>query len=314
MSEKLKTCPKCDNTYSGYGNICPQCGTPESAEFHKNSQANKDDQRVPALRVNTQIELGSYVGTCTNTTGKEPVVSSLKLAITRQEQEGIHGKLTTTGALELDLAFSGTINGSSIRFVTTTLNNKLTVEWSGAIENDSLRGTFSTTNSGFWAKLFGKKHQRGEWQCKIKRPASFAWLATFARRVVYFGIACVAFACGIGLMESNSNSGSKTSSFTSAPSTAPSTTFVPTEPQPAYKYDYQPIPKPAQPQPSGAWESVSRFANDPQVQDMAWQAASLLLQQKGSSGPPKDVHVHSYTDRNGRFVPDFNRAHPNSSR
>ena len=39
MSDELKTCDNCCNTFRGYGNVCPQCGAPVSIRQPKPKQA-----------------------------------------------------------------------------------------------------------------------------------------------------------------------------------------------------------------------------------------------------------------------------------
>jgi len=183
------TCPHCAQHIEAPGEVlgtivsCPNCNN----AFHVG-------RRTPTDKT---LKVGSYQGTCTNTTGKEPVISRLTLTVVRQEHQTVRGTLVTTGALEVNFEFSGTIAGNRIHFVTTTPNKKLTIEWTAEIQDDSVSGTFTSTNSGFWASVFGNERQSGEWQCHKQR---FPIVGRVWGRIVSFsqGVLGLLVLCGIG--------------------------------------------------------------------------------------------------------------------
>lgn len=264
--------------------------------------------------MNTQFKLGSYQGTCTNTTGKEPVVSRLTLTLARQEQQSIYGKITTAGALDVDLEFAGTVAGNQIQFVTITPNKKLTIEWLAVIQVDSLRGTFSATNTGFWASVFDSTHQHGEWQCSKERFPIIRRLKSFAQGVLGVIVFIVII---VGVIAFNSDSTPSISLPAYIPSSTPSTIqpeSFQTYYQPTYTPTYNPPYARQQPPQQGAWDSLQRIAKDPQTWELIGEGVKLLLDQKAGASAPKDVHVRSYVDRNGRYVPEYDRSHPNSNK
>lgn len=57
---------------------------------------------------------------------------------------------------------------------------------------------------------------------------------------------------------------------------------------------------------SDAWQSTKEVVNDPRFWEFAAEVAFSFL----NDAEPKSVHVDSYTDKNGRFVPEHYRSKP----
>jgi hypothetical protein len=70
----------------------------------------------------------------------------------------------------------------------------------------------------------------------------------------------------------------------------------------------------AAPQASEGWESFGRVISDPRTLELVIGGVQWVLEQKAGNGAPKDVHVDSHVDRNGRFVPEHHRSRPNSNK
>jgi hypothetical protein len=134
---------------------------------------------TPPLSI--QLAIGSYQGTCRITKGKKPVVSRVTLRVTRQENQTIHGRITTTGSLKVDQEFAATMTGDQLQFVTANPKKKLTITWLAGVQGDAMQGTYSATRGGLVASFLGKKDQHGDWQCRKERFPFVRRLKSFAK-------------------------------------------------------------------------------------------------------------------------------------
>ena len=299
------SCPNCAQHIEAPGEVvgtvvsCPTC--------NKNLHVGR---RTPPDKI---IKIGSYQGACTDTTGKSPVVSRLTLTVARQEQQAVHGKITVTGDLDVDLEFSGTIAGNRIQFVTTTPNKKLTIEWSAEIQDDSMNGSFSATNTGFWSSIFGSNRKSGEWQCRRARFPIIRRLKSFATAVLGFIILLAVIGGGIAFF--NSDSASVHSSVAYTPSSPPTT--VPYEPvqtyyPPSYSPPYQPPSVQEQP-PTGFNKFMNEHQKDIEMvgRVVMWGIEQKFGGQTGNGGA---------TNPSVRYVPGsdshrgYIRTAPNNTR
>lgn len=143
--------------------------------------------------LSTQLAIGSYQGTCTITNGKKPVVSRVTLRVTRQDNQTIHGWITTTGSLKVDQEFAATMTGDQLLFVTANPKKKLTITWLAGVQGDTMQGTYSATRGGLVASFLGKKDQHGDWHCRKER-------FPFVRRLKSFAKGSLVVAVVIGFM------------------------------------------------------------------------------------------------------------------
>lgn len=66
---------------------------------------------------------------------------------------------------------------------------------------------------------------------------------------------------------------------------------------------------------SNSWtSSLERISRDPQAVKFIGQCLTWIIEQSTGEKAPKDVHVRSYVDRNGRYVPEYYRSSPDSAR
>lgn len=59
-------------------------------------------------------------------------------------------------------------------------------------------------------------------------------------------------------------------------------------------------------------ESSQWLANHPELTELLIEAIHQFFGHPSGDSASKDVHVHSYTDKNGRYVPDYDRSPPRS--
>ncbi len=135
----------------------------------------------------SKLLIGSYQGTCSSRNGKKPVVSRVTLRVTRQENQTIHGRITSTGALKVDQEFAATMTGDQLQFVTANPKKKLTITWLAGVQGDAMQGTYSATRGGFVASFLGKKDQHGDWQCRKERFPFVRRLKSFAKESLVVG-------------------------------------------------------------------------------------------------------------------------------
>ena len=127
--------------------------------------ALRADGRINVMNKDFDDLLGTYAGTCVNTSAQPPVQAGIVLVLRRLQGHEVIGDLTIHGNLGGGSEFSGVISGSRLTFVTRALKGKQTITWTGTVSEDSIEGGYVVLDERWLMSLLGARNQEGVWRC-----------------------------------------------------------------------------------------------------------------------------------------------------
>jgi len=108
--------------------------------------------------------VGSYRGTCTNTSFDPPLNAELGLKLDRRTGSLIEGSLELQGDLVSGSQFAGLLEGHELRFQTTVPGESL-IEWKGRLQGNEIVGDYTARLSAPEFVKQGLGTQQGVWRC-----------------------------------------------------------------------------------------------------------------------------------------------------